>query len=464
MKISVLGAATLVALLIGCAEPPARKDPFANLQATNPALKKLSVALILSENTKDARAYLDTRHLAGKIDHPDRVFTEAVDVFRRGFGDVVKVDRLSDLNSHPADLAVVLDVYAKIATTMMVDYKAIFMTPDGRQIDAVQAHGTQSQLSYISFGLGSYLDDATNKARDQLESAIQSSAKLAEFARVKSGAPQAASVAAAPAEPEIRSDVDVPGRRLAERPDDFALVVGVEKYSNDLPSAQFAERDARAVKAHLLALGVPERNVKFLIGSRASLSALSAYLEDWLPRNVKDDSRVYFYFSGHGAPSPESGQAYLVPWDGNPNFLDKTALPVKKLYADLGALKARRVVIALDSCFSGAGGRSVLAAGARPLVTKVDASIAPGSKLLLFAAASPSEITSTLPEQGHGIFTYYFLKGLSGAAATASGSITPRSLYAYLKPRVQDAASRQNRDQTPVLEGAVQDALVDPSR
>jgi hypothetical protein len=263
------------------------------------------------------------------------------------------------------------------------------------------------------------------------------------------------------ASPEtILSDVDRPGYRLAEDPGAFAVVVGVEKYSNELPAAQFAERDAQSVRNHLVALGYPERNIKLLTGSHAVRSALEAYLEDWLPKNVKEGGRVFFYFSGHGAPDPESGQAYLVPWDGNPNFLDKTAYPLKKLYVDLNALKAKRVIVALDSCFSGAGGRSVLAEGTRPLISKVDISVSADSKLLLFAAASPKEVTATLKEQGHGIFTYYFLKGLGGAAKNAGGVVTPRGLYDYLKPKVQDAANLQNRDQTPVLEGAAGSELV----
>ncbi|MBI5883467.1 MAG: hypothetical protein HZB91_10240, partial [Elusimicrobia bacterium] len=53
--------------------------------------------------------------------------------------------------------------------------------------------------------------------------------------------------------------------------------------------------------------------------------------------------------------------------------------------------------------------------------------------------------------QGHGTFTYYFLKGLNGGAKDGSGRVTTQALYDYLKPKVQDAARRQNRDQEPVL-------------
>jgi len=148
-----------------------------------------------------------------------------------------------------------------------------------------------------------------------------------------------------------------------------------------------------------------------------------------------------------------------VPWDGNPNYLKRTAYPVKSLYARLDGLKAAQVIVALDSCFSGAGGRSVMAKGTRPLANKVDVSVPQEGKIVLFAATSPHEVTSTLEEQGHGIFTYYFLKGLGGEAQDQAGVVTARGLYQYLKPKVQDAASQQNRDQTPVLEGSDQGEL-----
>ncbi|MBI5883624.1 MAG: ankyrin repeat domain-containing protein [Elusimicrobia bacterium] len=249
--------------------------------------------------------------------------------------------------------------------------------------------------------------------------------------------------------PTKHSDIDAPAYKLAEHPNDYALVVGIGKYS-DIPEAQFAERDAEAVKDHLIAAGFPSRNVIQLFGEKAGRSAMEKFLETWLPRNVNENSRVFFYFSGHGAPDPKTGEAYLIPWDGDPGFLENTGYPIKRLYEKLGSLKAKEVIVAMDACFSGAGGRSVLAKGARPLVTKVEAAAVPRD-LTVFAAASGDQITSTLEDQGHGTFTYYFLKGLSGGAKDAKGAVTAQGLYDYLKPKVQDAARRQNRDQVPVL-------------
>lgn len=247
------------------------------------------------------------------------------------------------------------------------------------------------------------------------------------------------------------SDVDAPSRRGAERPDDFALVIGVEDYQS-LPKADYGARDAQTVRKHFEAMGVPARNIISLEGSQATGSKLKNYLQQWLPRNVKPESTVFVYYSGHGAPDPENGDAYLVPWDADPMFLTTSAYPLKQFYAELSKLKAKRVVVALDACFSGSGGRSVLAKGARPLVSKVDESVPAAANLTVLAAASGTEITGSLDEQGHGIFTYHFLKALQGGAAT------PRGLYDYLKPRVQDDARRQNREQSPTLAGSGADA------
>lgn len=244
------------------------------------------------------------------------------------------------------------------------------------------------------------------------------------------------------------SEVDAPSYKAAERPDDFAVVIGIDGYS-EIPSAQFAERDAAAVRRHFAALGVPERNIISLQGAKAGKAAFVKTFETWLPLNAGPESTVWVYYSGHGAPDPRTGSAYLLPWDGDPQFLDDTAYPLKRLYAKLDALKAKRVVLAMDACFSGAGGRSVLAKGVRPLVSKADVGVS--GKTVALTASAADEVTGTIEEQGHGLFTYHLLKGLNGAAADARGRVTLEGLHDYLVPKVRDDARRQNRAQTPQL-------------
>jgi len=316
----------------------------------------------------------------------------------------------------------------------------------GADVFASSIYGTprEAALSHRNIGgIAALLEKAERKQQglpDEVPAARTAAAPAAPAAQAPAPVPEPAKAAA--------SDIDFPARRGAEHPDDFALVIGIEEYQS-LPKADFGARDAMTVRRHLEALGFPARNIISLEGSQATSSKLKSYLEEWLPLNVKTTSTLFVYYSGHGAPDTKTGEAYLVPWDGDPKFLKSTALPLKSLYASLAKTKAKRVIVALDACFSGAGGRSVLAQGARPLVAKA-ADLAPSEgKLTILAAASGDEITGTLAEQSHGLFTYHLLKGL-----TADPKASAKTLYDYLKPRVQDDARRENREQTPVLAGA----------
>ena len=54
-------------------------------------------------------------------------------------------------------------------------------------------------------------------------------------------------------------------------------------------------------------------------------------------------------------------------------------------------------------------------------------------------------------EEGHGLFTYYFLRGLDGKSVE-NGHVTVGGLYRYVKHRVRKVANLDNRSQTPELE------------
>ncbi|MBI5624435.1 MAG: rhombosortase [Elusimicrobia bacterium] len=261
---------------------------------------------------------------------------------------------------------------------------------------------------------------------------------------------------ARPPHPESEPKV----RAAAARPDDFALVVGISDYRS-LPPADHGSRDGEAVKRQFQALGVPEENIVLLTGERATRTDLAKYLEEWLPRNISSRSRVYFYFSGHGGPDPTTRRRYLMPWDGDASFLGSTAYPLQALYANLERLPCKEVVVILDACFSGAGGRSVLAKGARPLVFSLGHVAPPGSRLSILSAAAGDEIAGSFDQQGHGLFTYHLLEALRGGAdADGDGHLTLQELHSYVLKNVRREARRQNREQTPELSAADPDLLL----
>ncbi len=246
----------------------------------------------------------------------------------------------------------------------------------------------------------------------------------------------------------VKSDVDkLPVMQVKPNKNAYAIVIGVENYRQKLPKADFAENDTRIMAEYLTkVMGYPEENIVTLINDRALKSDLEKYLGKWLHNNVEKDSSVFIYYSGHGAPNPKTGDAYLVPYDGDPSFIEETGYPLKRLYAKLDKLPAREIIVVLDSCFSGAGGRSVLAKGTRPLVMNMDKQVLHSDRIAILTAAAGNQISSTHDKKGHGLFTYFLLKGIK------EGNSELGTLYNYLKPQVERIARKTyNNEQTPGL-------------
>lgn len=263
-------------------------------------------------------------------------------------------------------------------------------------------------------------------------------------------------VAAVPAaSPPPVSDVDfIPPSLGRGRFNGAAVVIGVERTRQGLPRADYAAKDATVFARYLVeTLGYPEENVVLLLDERAAKSDLEKYLEDWLPRKVGPGGTAVVFFSGHGAPDAARGKAYLVPYDGDPGFLEKTAYPMARLTETLAGLKGRRAIILADACFSGAGKRSALAKGARPLATKLVEPVKPGPVAVLSAAAA-DQIGGSYDEKGHGLFTYFVLSALREEAARGRvPSMT--ELHRAVTGKVEAAARRlSGNEQTPQLQAS----------
>ncbi len=251
------------------------------------------------------------------------------------------------------------------------------------------------------------------------------------------------------------SDVDtVPREAGRQRQNAYAVVIGIEQYRDKLPKADFADHDAQIMGEYLTkVLGYQEENVVVRLNERAARTDLEKYFEHWLPNRLEKESTVFVYYSGHGAPNPKTGEAYLVPYDGDPTFLESTGYPLRRLYEKMAKLPAKEVVVVLDSCFSGAGGRSVIAKGMRPVGLSVESPILASGKTVVLAASAGDQVSSTYDQKGHGLLTYFFLKGLQGDAdQNKDNRIDLGELYGYLTPQVERVARREfNNEQTPQL-------------
>jgi len=249
------------------------------------------------------------------------------------------------------------------------------------------------------------------------------------------------------------ADVDRVPRFVTEvKNNAFAVVIGIEAY-RDLPLAEYTVRDAKIMKEYLVrVMGFPPENIVTLLNERATKGDIEGYIGTWLKNNVERNSIVFVYYAGHGAPNHVTGEAFIIPFDCNPTFLEASAIPLKKLYQMLAELQAKDILVVMDSCFSGAGGRSVMAKGGRPIAVSIENPFLATKNIIVLSAAKGTEISSSYPEKRHGLFTYFLLKGLQGEADfNGDTTVSLGELYNYITPNVKKIARESNREQTPLL-------------
>lgn len=246
-----------------------------------------------------------------------------------------------------------------------------------------------------------------------------------------------------------------------EHKDYFAVVIGIERYRDIKSDAMYAVKDAEWVREYLIkGVGIPKANIRTLINENATKGDIEKTVEVWLRNKVKgSDSMVFFYYSGHGAPDVKGDtEAYIVPYDGDPDYLEKTAYPLKSLYASLSQLPSGNVIAVLDSCFAGRGDRSVVASGVKPILLEVKNPFTAMGNTVVLAAAESNEVSSAYSDAGHGLFTYYLLRGLNGEADTnEDGWVELNELYTYTDTKVIETAGEMNREQHPVISPRIED-------
>ena len=246
-------------------------------------------------------------------------------------------------------------------------------------------------------------------------------------------------------------------------PDAIAVILGVERYGA-LPSARFAARDAQLFRRYATsAFGVTDdRNHVYLrTDADATGNEFRKLFGDdgWLSRRVRPTSDLYVYFSGHGAPDIKSRTPYLLPTDADAAYPKETGYALNVLYQQLARLNARSVTVFLDACFTGATRTSgTLFVGARPIVISVEHPALLKDNFAVIAASGSDQIASDYPTKRHGLFTYFTLMGLRGAAdADSDRTITVGELEQYLARTVPTSAASLDREQTPVVTARAKD-------
>ena len=219
--------------------------------------------------------------------------------------------------------------------------------------------------------------------------------------------------------------------------DRVALIIGVEKYAR-APSADFASGDAQMFADYAREkLGVADNNIKVLSDTGASKAEILRALKVWLPKAVKPDTTdLYVFYAGHGMPTADGSSAYLVPYDGDIQLLEDTAISRKRFFDEISATKPRSATFFFDNCYAGTTRSEERLLAQRPLSIKVQESPVPDN-YLVFTAGESNQTAGVLDEVKHGRFSYFVFKGLEGEAdANQDGRISAGELHRYVRESV----------------------------
>ena len=232
-------------------------------------------------------------------------------------------------------------------------------------------------------------------------------------------------------------------------PGRYAVVVGISQYKNSSFNLKYADKDAIAFYDFLLRHeggGFRKENVKLLLNDEATSSALRTALGTFLANTSKQDY-VIIYFSGHGSPTFRNrDDLYLLTYESDPSNLAGTAFPMDEVKRYLQkSIFAGRVVMITDTCYS--GGIRLMG----PSNSKNDNYLAnylskltksrPGMVSITASGDSQLSVENRKYGGGHGIFTYYFLKGLTEDARLSDSNkdaiVDVAEIFTYVRERVK---------------------------
>ena len=244
-----------------------------------------------------------------------------------------------------------------------------------------------------------------------------------------------------------------------------AVVIGNRDYkTKEVPRVDFALQDASMVKSYLIqSLGYRKGNIIHKENaSKGVFENIFGTASNHRGRlfdlvNVKpNESDVFIYYSGHGAPDVKTRKGYFLPVDCDPNRINIGGFSLELLYKNLAKLPARSITVIVDACFSGSSEKGFLLKKASPVGIIVDPLLLALQNTAVITSSDGTELSSWYSKKSHGLFTYYFLLGLKGEAdSDKDRQITVGELFSYIEDNVPYMARElHNREQTPTFKGA----------
>ncbi len=253
----------------------------------------------------------------------------------------------------------------------------------------------------------------------------------------------------------VLSDVDknipVTGHKAENT---FVLIIANENYTF-VDKVDFALNDGKTFKEYCIkTLGVPENQV--WLYEDASYGIINSGISKMVKAmNLFTNPHAIVYYCGHGIPDEKTGDAYIIPTDGDAKDM-ATCYSLNTLYTTFANTQAGQITYFMDACFTGANKEGSMLVAARGVAREPKKETLSG-KSVVFSATSADETAMAYKEKQHGLFTYFLLKKLQ----ETKGDVSYADLHEYINASVQkESFLTNNKPQTPVVatSPAVQDS------
>lgn len=228
----------------------------------------------------------------------------------------------------------------------------------------------------------------------------------------------------------------------------WAVIVGISDYRDpNIPDLNYADRDAQAMydffrSAEAGLGGIPEENMRLLLNGDATQRNIRSAMFTFLQQSTPDDV-IYIYIAGHGMPDPQRlHNLYILAHDTELADLPATGVPMADVNQAISTAYARNKVLITDACHSAGVG----AQGTRNVnINSINAAFldhinSSTGGFVAFTASESTQLSNEGPQWGggHGVFTYYLLEGMRGAAdEDGDGVVTLGELMEFVRDRVR---------------------------
>ncbi|MFO0708081.1 MAG: caspase family protein [Nitrospira sp.] len=211
-------------------------------------------------------------------------------------------------------------------------------------------------VEHLTAQFGHYVEQFITKVQSQVPPPSQTTTVPVQATQPIAQTASPAPAAVAPAGPTPATQ---PSRTVAvsgQDPNRYAVIVGLGLYRS--PWAGWREGlaldDKDAVQTLARRFNVPDGHTLLLQDELASMEDIEEALASWLPKRVKKDAVVLFYFSGHATADPKTGEVSLIPYDGTPSSAKTRLISLRWLQSRLQKLGAKLTVAIIDSPIAGA--------------------------------------------------------------------------------------------------------------